>query len=523
MNLSSLPGTSANMARKRTFRCSSYTAEAMLLAYQSVKLGIYTGRKAAAEFNVPYGTLNKKLSGRAPVEAHGAGRPIEISIKNEEKFAEYLFISGRYGYGYSKCEIKDLVAEFVREEEIKTRWADGKPGYEWLKNFLKRHPEVNVRRDEHISHKRLDGIDPFFVFKFYTDLEVLFDHEKLSLPDAHRIYNVAEISFKDVRQPIIIPSKCSSCISKTVRSSIELGASAVVCIGADGKKLHPLIVFQGRCVLPPHIVNKNFPKMSYYTTSSRKWKDGALFSYWFENVFIPQIPNLVARQGRSIILLFNGSSLHINIQSLSLAVKHNIIFVKIPPNLINILQPLNKMCLSVLESTWSDQLFYQNHLNLATIQKLFGQLFGIIWSKHFRKLIVRKAFRTTGVFPPDRNQFPAKVISKSALKRYFEKSQQLVKDTLKIEESESPSASAYDLDEAENSDPIYDVSNFPDITDEGISSNPFHRIVLKKRSSSAILNTTTEPNTKRKKIVNELEEEGFGTEVKQVIEIAKQL
>ncbi|GFU72879.1 DDE-1 domain-containing protein [Trichonephila clavipes] len=499
---------------KRTFRCSSYTAEAMLLAYQSVRLGIYTGRRAAEKFNVPYGTLNKKLSGRAPVEAHGAGRPIEISAKNEDKFAEYLFISGRYGYGYSKCEIKNLVAEFVKEEEIKTRWADGKPGYEWLKNFLKRHPEVNVRKEENISPRRLDGIDPFAVFKFYNDIEVLFDHEKLILPDAHRIYNVAKISFDDdVMRPFIIPSKCSTCISKAAQSNCELGVSTVVCVGADGTKLHPLILFRGRCVLPPLVTNKNLPKTSFYTASARKWKEEELFSYWFENVFIPQIPSIPVRHGRSVILLFDGSSLRINIRCLTLAVKHNIIFVKLPPLLNDLLQPLNKMCLSALKSGWNDQLFFQRQGNLATIQKLFGQVFGIIWSKHFRKNVVRKAFRTTGIFPPDRNKFPVKVFSQSALKRCFDRYQRPVKSLLKSRKRNFSTEDVYVPNE-EHLDPIYDESNFPATPDKDNSPSPIKRLVLKKLTSGSISDNIPDLNAKRRKIPLDCED-GLDTEIKQ--------
>ncbi|GFR00259.1 DDE-1 domain-containing protein [Trichonephila clavata] len=499
---------------KKAFRCSSYTAESMLLAYQSVRLGIYTGRRAAEKFNVPYGTLNKKLSGRAPVEAHGAGRPIEISAQNEEKFAEYLFISGKYGYGYSKCEIKNLVAEFVKEEEIKTRWADGKPGYEWLKNFLKRHPEVYVRKEENISNKRLDGMDPFAVFKFYNDIEVLFEHEKLILSDAHRIFNVAKISFDDdVMLPFIIPSKCSACISKAAQCSKELGVSAVVCVGADGTKLHPLIVFRGRCVLPPLVANKNLPKTSYYTASARKWKEGELFSHWFENVFIPQISSITARHGRSVILLFDGNSLRINIRCLTLAVKHNIIFVKLPPFLNDFLQPLNKMCLSALKSGWNDQLFFQKQGNLATIQKLFGQVFGIIWSQHFRKNVVRKAFRTTGIFPPDRNKFPVKIFSQSALKRYFDKYQRPVKFLFKSKKRDFSTEDVYDPNE-EHLDPIYDESNFPATTDNDNSESPIKRLVLKKIFSGALSNSSSDLNPKRKKISRDCED-GFVTEIKQ--------
>ncbi|XP_055950278.1 uncharacterized protein LOC129984426 [Argiope bruennichi] len=468
---------------KRTIRCSSYTAEAMRLAYLSVRSGKFTGRRAAEMFKVPYGTLNKKLSGRAPVEAHGAGRPIEISTESERKFAEYLKIAGKYGYGYSRCEIKNLVAEFVKEEGIKTRWQDGKPGYEWLKNFLRRHPEIRARKDKKNAHKHLNEVDPFPVYQFYDDIKALYEAENITDSDGDRVYNVCEVLFRDnFKETCAFPSRCAKCVSKTAGKDSELHTSVVVGIRADGKKLHPLIMFQGRCVLPSCMANKNAPGTTYYTTSARKWKDGTLFSYWFENVFIPQIPNKLARGGKSVVLLFDGSPLQVTIRCLAEAVKHNVILVKLPSKLNKHLQPLSRTCLSVLKSAWNDQFISWEGESLGTIQKLFGQLLGITWNQHFGKRIIRKAFLTTGVFPSDKDRFPVNVFSQKALKKYLGRSQVTVRRRrLKVEEEdESAPEPANVSEELIIPDPIGQLPS-----SKAAQPNIFERFAFKKRSSSS--------------------------------------
>ncbi|GBN10631.1 hypothetical protein AVEN_238474-1 [Araneus ventricosus] len=482
---------------KKRIRCSSYTAESMRLAYLSVKSGQYTGRKAAAMFEVPYGTLNKKLSGRAPVEAHGAGRPNEISAESEQKFSEYLKIAGKYGYGYSRCEIQDLVSEFVKEEGIKTRWSDGKPGYQWLTTFLRRHPEINCRKDDHIAHEQLNNVDPFMVYQFYDDLKVLYANENITDSDSDRVYNVCEILLhNNFAEPYAFPTRCAKCISKIAVDDSELDTSVVVSVSADGEKLHPLILFHGRCVLPSRMTNKKAPGTTYYTASAQKWMEGTLFSYWFENVFIPQLPSKVARCGKSVVLLFDGSSLQVNIRCLAEAMKHNVILVKLPPKLNKHLQPLSRTCLSVLKSAWDHELISWEGENLATIQKLFGQLLGITWNQHFGKRIIRKAFQTTGVFPPDKNWFPVNVFAQKALKRYTRRGQITVrKRRVKVKVEDEPvTEPAKVLEEVVPihpiipdpiypiiPDPIYQVPDFS----KAVKPNIFQRFIFKKRSSSS--------------------------------------
>ncbi|CAL1270058.1 unnamed protein product [Larinioides sclopetarius] len=508
--------------KKKKIRCSSYTAESMRLAYLSVKSGQYTGRKAAAMFEVPYGTLNKKLSGRAPVEAHGAGRPNEINAESEQKLAKYLMVAGKYGYGYSRCEIQNLVSEFVKEEGIKTRWSDGKPGYQWLANFLRRQPGINCQKDENISPERLNDVDPFMVYQFYDDLKLLYKNENISDSDGDRVYNVCELLLhNNFGDSYAFPTRCRKCISKIAVDDSQLDTSVVVSISANGEKLHPLIVFHGRCILPSCITNKKAPGTTYYTASAQKWIEETLFSYWFEHVFIPQLSNKADRCGKSVVLLFDGSSFQINLRCLAEAIKHNIILVKLLPNLNKHLQPLNRTCLSVLKSSWDHDLTSWEGENLPTIQKLFGQLLGITWNQHFGKRIIRKAFQTTGVFPSDKNCFPVNVFAQKALKRYENRDQITVrKRRMKVKvEDESVSEPAKVSEEGDTIYPlpnsIYPIPESIDIIipdpinqipgfSKALKPNLFQRFMFKRRSSSS--NSSPLDLSKRRKISDNSEE-----------------
>lgn len=387
-------------ALHRLKRCQ-YSSQSMRMAYDSVQSGQYTGRQAAAMFKVPYSTLNKKLTGRDPIDGQGAGRPLEICAEKEQKLADYLFVSARGGHGLSRREILVLTGEFIQEENINTRWMNGIPGFDWLRSFLKRHPEAMARKE----------MDPLDVYGFYQDLEHLYEGEKVTSNEAHRIYSLLEISLpceKLSRNPDILQND-------------QLNASVFTCICADGEKLPPLVVFLGKCVTCED-------KMDCNEALDKNCAERSLFCYWFENIFIPMLP----RSEKSTILFFEGQSLQINMRLLQLAKRNCVFFVKLPPQLANHFQPLDLKCSSALKSTYHKHLQIWNLKNLHNIEDIqrekFGNVIGTTWKKSAKKNVITKGFERTGLFPLNKSKFDDNVLPEPSLKKFKkEKDPELVK------------------------------------------------------------------------------------------------
>lgn len=55
---------------------------------------------------------------------------------------------------------------------------------------------------------------------------------------------------------------------------------------------------------------------------------------------------------RPLLLLFNGHMTHISIPVIQRALEDNIIIVKFPPHVTNVLQPLDVACLGPLKRRW---------------------------------------------------------------------------------------------------------------------------------------------------------------------------
>lgn len=59
---------------------------------------------------------------------------------------------------------------------------------------LKHHPDLSKRKGEQLSTKRLKGADPFVVYKFYQQLESLYDESGFNCDESGFCHNPKDTS-----------------------------------------------------------------------------------------------------------------------------------------------------------------------------------------------------------------------------------------------------------------------------------------------------------------------------------------
>jgi transposase-like protein len=124
-------------ARKDNYR-SKYKKEDMDEAVRLVMEEGYSVAAAARAAGVPRMTLNDRVrSGQASKEPL-IGRPQELSKAVEEAIVKCLCLCAEFQYPMRKCDLQQLVQAYVLENNVETRWVDGKPGKHWIRNFRKR-------------------------------------------------------------------------------------------------------------------------------------------------------------------------------------------------------------------------------------------------------------------------------------------------------------------------------------------------------------------------------------------------
>ncbi|CAG5044809.1 unnamed protein product [Parnassius apollo] len=109
----------------------------------------------------------------------------------ETKLASGLRTMEKWGWGLSKSEVIDIVAEFIKRNKIKTPFINDIPGNDWFLSFRKRH-KLSIEKPQPIEYLRKRMTDPFVIHEYFNLLRSTI--ENLNLNDPHRIWNLDETS-----------------------------------------------------------------------------------------------------------------------------------------------------------------------------------------------------------------------------------------------------------------------------------------------------------------------------------------
>lgn len=397
----------------------TYEKNEMIEATDAVQKGL-TLRAAAQRYGVPFGTLCKFYKKSNDVSSLGGGRKPELSATDEQDLAKYLLVCALHGEGLTRSETLQLVKDFVQTENIKTRWENDKgPGIDWFRGFLNRHPELRIRKGEALSSQRVRGTDPFIIKKFYSDIQKMYEQEKITSDDGGLIFNCDETAFshdpKDVR---VVAAKGVKRVSKNIAGSGKTNTTVLACGAADGKKLPPFIIFTGKQMWSSWIPEKEY-EGTCYAVQENGWMDGNLFFKWFKDLFLKSIPPSTDRQ-KKVILFFDGVIFHISYALVKLAQDNNVVLVKFPPNVSHFIQPLDKTVFKTMKTDWKVLLLEYNRKNPGKnlTKAEFVEKIGVLWEESFKPRNIKSGFQSTGLFPVDFTRFPETSFDPVKLERF---------------------------------------------------------------------------------------------------------
>lgn len=99
----------------------------------------------------------------------------------------------KWGFGLSRLEVINLVAEYVKQNDIQTPFKNGIPGEDWFLNFKKRQG-LSIKKTQSVEYARKKSINPYTVYEYFNllckTLDQLELHDKPS-----QVWNLDETSF----------------------------------------------------------------------------------------------------------------------------------------------------------------------------------------------------------------------------------------------------------------------------------------------------------------------------------------
>jgi len=175
-----------------------------LAEYREKKVndGVAHLRAIARAWGVPKTTMERRLKFEDMGHAHASGRPPVISAASEAELAALLIDMARRGFPLSEKQVRNLATQFAKKNNLNvfSKNKDNHAGYYWWKGFLKRHPELCVKRAEGLSAARSGAMNKPNIEKWFGEYSQLLDRLKINDLPSH-IWNLDESGLQDVLKP----------------------------------------------------------------------------------------------------------------------------------------------------------------------------------------------------------------------------------------------------------------------------------------------------------------------------------
>lgn len=358
-------------------------------------------RKAAIQYEIPYGTLQDRLKGRFEAKKMKLGRKAVFSEAQEAEIASTILELSNAFYGLTPTSIRELVYVYAERNRIPHRFnvEKKKCGKDWLYSFMQRHHELSFRKPEATSLNRITAFNRTEVDLFFNNLESLYDRFKF---ESHRIFNVDETGISNVHNPGRIVAKKGQKQVGAVTSGERGQTTTVVCaLSASGQYIPPLFIFKRKRMKDG--LDKNGPVGAIYKCSESGWITEELFCNWLEHFQ----KHVNATKEQPVLLVLDNHSTHSSLNSYNFCRDSGIHIVSLPPHTSHRLQPLDITFFGPLKAAYHQECdrFIKNKsyekINQTDIAELFRNAFN-------RAATIEKAvngFRTTGIFPLNRFVF----------------------------------------------------------------------------------------------------------------------
>lgn len=382
----------------------SYTKEDLQNAVDSVKSRSLSLYRAAKVFKIPKSTLFKRVNGQRGLKSRTMGRPPALPHEIEQNIANSLVTLEKWGFGLSKKEVIEIMAAYIKQNNLKTPFKNGIPGNDYFIRFKKEF-NLSQKKPQSVEVARKRSMDPFII----TDYFKLLKKELANIPPA-QIYNVDETSFcLDPSRVKVVGQKGTAAHRATSGPGRE-NISVLMGANAAGEKLPPQIIFKGSWIPDKE---DEFPGMSYAATANG-WMDAVTFQQNFTNTFLKHIG-----PERPVVLIYDGHSSHVGLSLVQTAKANDVVIIKLPPHSSHILQPMDLSVFKPLKLMWDEELikWQRKNYGVKLPKRTFATILSKVWN-NIEPTIIQNGFAKAGIYPFNHDVVPKEKFEPDAFRRW---------------------------------------------------------------------------------------------------------
>lgn len=233
--------------RKGNVSRGQWTEEGMLQAANAVRSGTMGVREACHNFNIPPPTFRRRYK-KNDFTKRSLGPPSVLGIENEQKIKIHIQKLQKHGFAPTRQCVRSTAYDLAERLKIKhpfnktTKLA----GYDWLNMFLKRNPDLSVRKAEGVSLSRCQGMNRDEVNTYFNLLEAtLLEGGLMNKPS--NVFNMDETGLQLNNKPgYVIAEKGSKNVAAVTSAEKGETITIISCCNAEGFYLPPACIFKGK-------------------------------------------------------------------------------------------------------------------------------------------------------------------------------------------------------------------------------------------------------------------------------------
>ena len=361
-----------------------------------------------------------------------------FTSEEEMSLKDYLITSSKMNYGLSTKSTRQLAYEMavINSKTFPQSWHNLKmAGEDWLYGFMKRHPDLSIRKPEACSLSRSTSFNKYNIDNFFAKLREVYSRYEC-FANGSRVYNLDETTTSTVQKPQkVIAKKGFKQVNQTTSS--EKGTHVTTCciINALGSSIPPAMVFP-RTHFKSHMISEA-PPGTLGLANPSGWMTNELFVQVMKHF----IKHTCSSKENPTLLIYDNHESHLSIEVLDLAKVSGVTILTLHPHCSHKLQPLDVGVFSSFKA------YYYSAMDSRLLQKpgvplTIYDVAGIVNIAHQRSMTpsnISSGFKKSGIFPFDANIFNEDDFAPSYVTDRPNKGNEASDATLELDEGAGPS------------------------------------------------------------------------------------
>ncbi|KAI4460733.1 helix-turn-helix psq domain [Holotrichia oblita] len=154
-----------NYVRQAVAVRGAWTEEDLKKAMDEVRNGTMTVYRASGIYHIPRKALERRLKVNNDTKGP-MGPSSTFGVDNEKRLCKHIQEMQSKGFPLTIDDLRVIAFKFAEQLQIKHRFngTDEKAGYDWVQLFLKRDPDISLRKSKGVSYARSEDMNKV-VFK----------------------------------------------------------------------------------------------------------------------------------------------------------------------------------------------------------------------------------------------------------------------------------------------------------------------------------------------------------------------